>query len=219
MAQRLIVEGNDAIVLSALCKTKGVNPPKGYENPDKFKTEFVINGRSYKGALDAFELALEKSDVDNIGLVVDANELGYAARWDAIKHILLKNKISSKDLEGLDQQIGPKILKKQGFPTVGIWIMPDNANIGYLEHFVAKMIKSKDPLLLHVESTLDDLEKQSFNELKANRIGKAKVHTWLAWKNEPGKPFGTAVEIGYFDINAPIANEFVHWFQDVFDLS
>lgn len=110
-------------------------------------------------------------------------------------------------------------MKKQGFPTVGIWIMPDNANIGYLEHFIAKLIKSEDPLLLHVEKTLDDLEKQPFNELRPNRIGKAKVHTWLAWKNEPGNPFGTAVEIGYFDINAPIANEFVHWFQEVFDLS
>lgn len=219
MAQRLIVEGNDAIVLSNLCKKKGLNPPKGYENPEKFKSEFVISGGSYNRAMDAFELALQNSDVDNIGLIIDANDQGYEARWNAIKHILLKNKLSNEDLEELDQQRGPKLLKKQGFPTVGIWIMPDNSDIGYLEHFVAKLIKLEDPLLHYVEQILEDLKKQPFNELTQIRIGKATVHTWLAWKDEPGKPFGTAVEIGYFDIDAPIANEFVHWFQEVFDLS
>ena len=47
---------------------------------------------------------------------------------------------------------------------------------------------------------------------------KALVHTWLAWQKEPGKPFGAAVQAGYFNINAPSVEPFLNWFSKTFTL-
>ncbi len=49
--------------------------------------------------------------------------------------------------------------------------------------------------------------------------GKAQLHTWLAWKKEPGKPFGQAMDANYFDIKMPVVQEFLDWFSGTFELS
>ncbi len=48
---------------------------------------------------------------------------------------------------------------------------------------------------------------------------KAKIHTWLAWKNPPGKQLYTAVIKRIFDSKSPHAAVFMQWFQKLFEVA
>jgi hypothetical protein len=45
---------------------------------------------------------------------------------------------------------------------------------------------------------------------------KAQIHTWLAWQEEPGQPFGIAVTARYLDADAPHAQKLVDWVRRLF---
>lgn len=216
MAQRLIVEGNDAIVLSVLCHKRGLSPPVGYESDTKFKKEFVKNSGGYQKTLRDLEESLTDTNLTNIGIIVDANDTGAVSRWQTIRAILAK-KYTEASLSQADRLPGTKIVQEEKMATVGVWIMPDNVGNGYLEHFLTGLVPD-EPLWAHTVGVIDNLRQEDFCELTPSKIGKAALHTWLAWKKEPGKPFGQALESQYFDANSPSVQPFLDWFKDTFDL-
>ncbi len=218
MAQKLIVEGNDAIALATLCQLRGLKPPLGYESQEKFKQEFVASGGGYDKAIALLKLAIYQSDLSNIGIIVDANDAGAAARWQAIRNILT-DKYSEETLAQADGQVGPKVIQEANLPTLGVWIMPDNDGTGYLEHFLSGLVPPGEALWGHVNTVVTTLRAQPFNEISEAKSGKAMLHTWLAWKKEPGKPFGQALVAQYFDIHAPSVEPFLDWFKATFELS
>lgn len=216
MKQILIVEGKDAIVLSKLCKLRSLPPPTGYSNPEKYQTEFVRESGGIDNALLNFEEALGQ-EFGNIGLVVDANDNGPDSRWAKIKSIL-SGYFSEETLKAIAPKPEGIVVQEQGLPSVGIWIMPDNQSPGYLEHFVAGMIPDGDKVWGFAEITVGQLEREEFCRFKAAKHQKALVHTWLAWQEEPGKPFGTALESKYLDANAPAVEPFLKWMKRTFQL-
>lgn len=220
MSQVLIVEGKDAIALSVICQKASLNPPVGYEDASKYKKEFVKEAGGVQSALRILEEVLDKPEYTNVGIIVDANEVGYEHRWREIRQRLTKV-FSSQALENADVQSGFKIVEETGKKLkVGIWVMPDNASGGYLEHFLINMIAPPDdPLLKYVEKSIDELLYAPFNELKSKDEGKAKLYTWLAWKAEPGKPFGQAINAGYLSWQAPAVEPLLRWFKQTFQLS
>ncbi len=219
MAQRLIVEGKDAIALAVLCQKSGLKQPLGYDQSIKFKEEFISVGGSDKGVLKQLQLSLREPNLTNIGVIIDANDKGALARWQSIRAILAQH-YQPVTLRSADALTGPKIIIETGMPTVGIWLMPDNTNIGYLEHFLAGLIPTSDLLWAHVNSTVDDLLlNKPFNELTSTKKQKALLYTWLAWKESPGKPFGQAIQSGYFNHTAPVVQPFLDWFAQVFKLT
>ena len=216
MAQRLIVEGNDGIALAVLCRKRRLPLPLGYE-PENFK-KFVINSGGYTKALFVLKESLDDPTLTNIGIIVDANDVGASARWQTIRRILAE-KYAETSLLQADQQIGSKIVQEENLPKIGVWIMPDNQSAGYLEHFLAGLIPENDSLWIHATDTVKNLQQENFNELTSAKIGKAYLHTWLAWKREPGKPFGQAVDADYFDANAASVQPFLDWFRLTFILN
>jgi hypothetical protein len=110
------------------------------------------------------------------------------------------------------------VIQEDYLPVVGVWIMPDNKGTGYLEHFLAGLVPPDNALWAHAQSVLDYLKKQNFNEITPAKAGKARLHTWLAWKKEPGKPFGQALQAGYLDINSTSVDVFLDWFGRTFRL-
>ena len=48
---------------------------------------------------------------------------------------------------------------------------------------------------------------------------KAILHTWLAWQQEPGRPYGTAVGARFFRHDSPAALAFLAWFKRLFSVS
>ena len=95
--------------------------------------------------------------------------------------------------------------------------MPDNQVPGILEDFLRFLVPEGDALLAHVEQSIDSipLAQRKFADL---RKPKARIHTytWLAWQEEPGKPFGQAISARYLDPNLPTANIFAGWLQRTF---
>ncbi|MCF8243837.1 MAG: hypothetical protein K9J37_02025 [Saprospiraceae bacterium] len=217
MAQQLIVEGSDAIVVSEICIKRKLPPPKGYSDKQEFIDKFAKSAGSYNQAVTAFKNALEDPALNRIGIILDADEQGAAHRWGTLKNIL-HEQFPDFDLSPYSPTANGIVIEILPSLTIGIWVMPDNISTGYLEHFIAKLAPQADKLWLHANETVENLHKTDFCKFSLIRKQKALVHTWLAWQKEPGRPIGAAIQAGYFDAKALAADSFVDWMGRVFEL-
>ncbi len=201
MDKILLVEGSDDLhVFSALFEK--------YKLPESFKIE---DTKGISNLLASIPIYI-KAQQTHIGIVVDADE-DLQARWQAV----------TSQLEPFGYRIpassNPQgsILKNTGYPTVGIWVMPNNQLTGMIEDFMAYLIPEHDLLLEKAGVILDQLEAEGLNKYKAIHKSKAKIHTWLAWQKSPGTPLGSAITKKYFDANNKEAQKFIQWIRDLFD--
>lgn len=171
----------------------------------------VINCEGISKLLGRIPAELIASDTETLAIVVDADD-DLAKRWQEVKEVFQKFDYivpENPKLEGV-------IIEAQGlFPKVGIWLMPNNLTTGILEDFIAKIIKEDDKLKPIVYEILDDIERQKLHLYKPQSRPKAFIHTWLAWQKDPGKPFGWAITLGYFDLNATLTKTFITWLNDL----
>ena len=102
-------------------------------------------------------------------------------------------------------------------PRIGVWLMPDNHNRGMLETFLQRLIpEERSKLLEHARHSTDKAKDEYAAPFKPVHREKAVVHTFLAWMDEPGYPFGTSFRNGSFDAKSALANKFVEWMQKLF---
>ena len=217
MEQRLIVEGNDSIVLTNIFIKRKMAPPKGYSNPEKYKTEFVKNAGGISKIKTALIEELQSPDVTNIGIIVDANTVGAASRFVTLKNIIEETLNITFPEEA--------ILSNDGFGFqlldnlfVGIWIMPDNQSNGYLEHFVGGLVPVENRVWQFANEKVEELMATDFCEFSEIKKEKAILHTYLSWKESPGLPMGTAVTANYFDVSHSLADRLSRWFENTFIL-
>ena len=98
---------------------------------------------------------------------------------------------------------------------VGIWLMPDNQNKGELEDFLCKLVPKSDKCWPYSDEATKQAKKIGA-KFTDKEFFKAKIHTWLAWQENPGLPFGTAITAKYFGVDSPEALMFVQWFKQLF---
>lgn len=148
-----------------------------------------------------------------VGFVLDANS-SPQDRWNA-----MVSRLHEMDVET------PKTIPPDGFvgesPTyrarVGVWLMPDNQQGGALEHFLETLIHEADPLIEHARgSTARAKDLGARYPDDDNGVAKAVLHAWLAWQENPGLPYGSAIRARYFRHDSPVAERFVAWFHRVF---
>ena len=96
--------------------------------------------------------------------------------------------------------------------------MPDNVQDGKLEDFLRMLINENDQLILHAESSTDLAKSKGAAFTGPDRI-KAIIHAWLAWQEEPGKPYGLAMKAKYFRHDSLTAAVFVEWFKALYRLA
>ena len=154
-------------------------------------------------------LIWDKSD-SRFAIVIDA-DFDIKARWTAVR-----NRLRSCGYEP-PSEIGPEgaLFEGSNLPCVGVWLMPDNGSPGMLEHFLGQMVPEEDRLWDQAQAVVDSLTDRRFPE---SQEFKAKIHTWLAWQREPGRPYGVAVRSGLFDAKSASADAFIAWLKRVFDL-
>lgn len=126
--------------------------------------------------------------------------------------------------DGLPGYIG----QLKGYPSkFGVWLMPDCKSDGQkLEHLMETLIPSDDPLfpfarqctteaarLVDAANQQANLPWERFTD--ANKI-KAEMRTWLAWRKEPGVPFGAAINDTYLRHDSPQALAFLDWLKRLF---
>jgi hypothetical protein len=98
---------------------------------------------------------------------------------------------------------------------VGVWLMPDNREPGILEHFLAKLIPDGDGCWPHAEAATARARELGA-PLAAKDAMKGILYTWLAWREEPGLPFGTALTARVLRHDSAEALAFVAWFNKLF---
>ncbi len=203
---KLLVEGNDdQHVVWALCEKHNV--------PESFD---VIDCGSVENVLKEFRLRLKLADNNQrIGLVVDA-DVNLKSRWESIFAILKDMGKYECDTLVLPQEGLVLEPAEKTYPKVGIWLMPDNHQNGMLEDFMAALAKPDDALMKKSEDVLTDLETEGIQKYRPVHRSKAKIHTYLAWQDVPGRPMGQAITANILNSNSNVAVMFAKWLKEMF---
>ena len=205
--QILLVEGNDDVhVISALCQQCAVK--ETFEIKDCKGIDNILRG---------LPVRLKGSgEVKTIGVVIDADTDAHT-RWLTIRETLDK----SGKYEAIPDDCPSKGLVLPPLSTsdikFGLWIMPDNKTVGMLENFILHLIPKDDMLLPVVDAVVAEIEEQGINKYPAAYHEKARIHTWLAWQENPGTPMGQAVTKRYLTTSPQLCSDFVGWINRLFD--
>ena len=202
---KLLVEGNDdQHVIWAICEK--------YKIAETFD---VIDNGSDSRVLKRLPLDLKQEAVRAVGVVLDADQ-NLQKRWRSLQDRLTQ----------FGYQI-PNQPDPQGFihaphdiyPSLGIWLMPDNLQSGMLEDFIRVLIRPDDLLSPYVEQILAQIESQDIDNRYNPEFHRAKafIHTWLAWQEVPGTPMGSALTKTYLDHNTALCLRFVDWLNRLFN--
>ena len=100
-------------------------------------------------------------------------------------------------------------------PGSGVWIMPDNMSPGMLEDYLRDLLPEGDALFERARRCLDEIPVEDRRFLAAH-LSKALIHTWLAWQDDPGTPFGQAITKRYFDSDGPHVQGLLDWLTRLF---
>jgi hypothetical protein len=149
-----------------------------------------------------------------LGIILDA-DTDLQARWQAVTARLQMAGYNSIPVSPVADGTVIESPLNSLLPRVGIWLMPNNLLPGILEDFLRFLVPDGDGLLAHADQAIDNIPvgQRRFSRAKT---AKARIHTCLAWQEEPGKPFGQAISARYFDPNLPAANTFANWLQRTF---
>jgi hypothetical protein len=100
---------------------------------------------------------------------------------------------------------------------LGVWLMPDNQSHGMLETFLMFLAPAEDNVVRYAEKACRTARRVGA-PYKSVHLDKARIHTWLAWQDEPGAQLHQAVKERILDSRSPHAVPFVTWFRDLFEV-
>lgn len=202
---KLLVEGkNDLHVIKALFQR--LNLPETFE---------IIDCESVGNALAEFELRLKNTNTtQRLGIIVDA-DTHMNTRWESIKSILKK---SGKYTVADELSAHGFILEPNDKEDIiaGAWIMPDNCLTGMLEDFISRLTPANDQLMMKADEILCEIESEGINGYNIIHHSKARIHTWLAWQEDPGTPMGQAITKMYLSTDTDLCRVFVGWLKALF---
>ena len=161
--------------------------------------------------LNSIDIAIRFGTGHIVGFLLDANS-SPNDRWRAVS-----NRLASVGLTP------PADLPAEGYidfcesfqTRTGVWLMPNNRREGALEDFLIDLIHPTDLLLSHARSATNQAQKLGA-AFPVNATRKAELRAWLAWCEEPGLPYGTAIKAGYFHHDSPDSVAFLTWFRKLF---
>lgn len=200
----MLVEGtDDEHVVKHICGNHGI------PHVDEIKEHGGVEGVVENIPI---ELKFASGEGDVVVVVMDADE-SVTSRWQELHDIL-----RGAGYEDIPDHPNPDgtILSppfRSLLPRAGVWIMPDNTTGGILEDFLRFLVPQPNALFDHAESSVNSVPERRFSE--NDRI-KAVIHTWLAWQEEPGRPYGTAITAGFLDPQSTHAVAFASWIRRLF---
>ncbi len=215
----LFVEGNDdKQVFIHLLNHYGITD-SALDLRDRFKLKnesFKIKDcGSITQVLDELRIQLKDKDdtIKRFGVVVDADDTRDDT-WKSISNIL-QNVGYSKVPKAA--KVGGTLIQEEYLPKIGIWIMPDNVLPGMTEDFIS-FLGPQDDILWPLTVEVLQRVMATKRNFKLSYVNKARIHTWLAWQEEPGTPMGQAITKKYVDADAPHAKQFVAWIRKLYEL-
>ncbi len=223
---KLYVEGPDDVsAIAGLLKRHGYDTDQG-------KKHLYIKSLSSVEELLRSIPATVKSEVNSpCGFVLDI-DIAIASRWQSINDKLKFAGDPNTTLESLVPDACPPdgyIGKIKDYPhPFGVWLMPDcQSDLLKLENLIETLIPTGDPLWSHTKKCTADavslVDQANIVEPGLNwkcfgnkdKI-KAELRTWLAWQEEPGLPFGAAINNQSLRHNSPQAVAFLDWLSQLY---
>jgi len=196
----LLVEGpDDEHVVKAICKAHGISVPDAFAIQQK---------QGCNQLLESIPVELKASDRERLAVILDAND-SLQRRWDQLTYRL--SHAGCPVIPKQPQPEGTVLTVSQGL-RFGVWLMPDNCLPGMLEDFVTFLVPQGDALLPRVDGFLDGIP-VNIRPFPAGRRSKARIHSWLAVQEEPGKPLGQAITYRYLDAQRSVVDPFVKWMR------
>lgn len=201
----LMVEGtDDEHVLKHICGNYGIprlDEVETHEGVDHLLESIPV------------QLNLNDEDGDVVGIVIDADS-DLNARWQSLRDIFTQagypNVPNQPDPNGTVLEAPSGTL----LPKAGVWLMPDNKTPGILEDFLRFLVPDRQSALFaHAERSVATVPERRFSQ---NDTPKAIIHTWLAWQEEPGRPYGTAITARFLDSQLPQARPLADWLGRLF---
>lgn len=201
----VLVEGkSEKTVLPELCKLCGVTP------------NFDIQSENSLGELKtALKIRLKSSNtLRKLWIIIDADG-NFDQAWQSIKDILLRS--GKYSFSHKTEMPAEGFIVEPDDPedlTIGVWIMPDNSDVGMLEDFMLKLIPDTDTLIERATANVNELDSERDHHpglFKAVHRSKARIHTWLAWHDTPGESLSVAVQKRRFATDAELCQRFAAW--------
>jgi hypothetical protein len=164
--------------------------------------------------LEDLPTELKGSDVVAVGVLVDA-DLDIAARWQSLADRLKGLKYAG--VPDAPPAEGVILDGDENLPPFGVWLMPDNTLPGMLEDFIELLVPPER----------ENLWQMAVSAIKAippaerpfgDKIAKARIHTYLAWQERPGVPYGIAIREKFLAAKSPQAAGLVAWMRKLYQL-
>ena len=210
LAKQLLVEGSDDLHAIIHLMRQHTAWSAGQEN-----APVGVEVRNSKQAIlgrGEISTKLRESGLQTLGVVVDA-DVAFAATWDSLRNAL------AKDFAAVPRDFPAEgLILGDAERRFGAWIMPDCQSHGMLETFLIRLIPdNQQPLWDHAQQAFTAARKIGCPCIDAH-TAKAELHTWLAWQDPPGRPFGSAVTERMLHPDSPHAVAFVAWFLKLYGL-
>lgn len=150
-----------------------------------------------------------------LGVVLDADD-DPAARWRQLCGCDLP---FAAELPPAPPEDGLVLQPKSGGPRFGVWMMPDNSTRGMLETFLlALRPDNPDQALWQWADEVVAQAQQKGALFKSAHHDKARVHTFLAWQDPPGRQLHQALQQRLLNPKAALAQRFVGWFRQLYQV-
>ena len=175
-----------------------------YANADL--SEYISVKDGIDKLLPAIEGEIKTPGRRALGIIADADD-DLPARWASIAYRL---RIENVQVPSAPDPDGTII---EGTPRVGIWLMPDNASAGELEDFISDMVPANDPVWPLSADYIDGIP-AAHKKFSANKETRAKVHAWLAARENP-RPMGQAIRARDLEIGGALCQRFVRWLDNL----
>ena len=206
----LLVEGaDDQRVIPELVEANGI--PWGDKPKDR-----IVQIKSMDGVenLDKnlINIELKASGLKIFGIIVDADDQP-ANRWQSIRNCLLDR---FPDLPAELPRTG--LIHGTGEIKIGVWMMPDNQERGMLETFLEFLLPENSDALWELSKQSCEQAAENGASFKTSHVDKARIHTWLAWQNPPGRQLHDAVKQRILTPTSAQAKVFIAWFQKLFEV-
>jgi len=203
---RLVVEGPDDLhtVIHVLAR-------HGYDWDDSsIMRPYVDSLGGITKLLDSLSVIL-KSSFERVGIVIDANA-SLTNRWAQLR---AQSANAGVELPASPHPEGTIVAGMRPGTRIGVWLMPDNSSPGTLESFLSRLVPADDPCWAYADEAAGEARRRGARCPEKDHL-KSRLHTWLAWQEEPGLPFGTALRARVLQHGSDDALRFVSWFRRLF---
>lgn len=162
----------------------------------------------------SFKMHLKSSNIlRKLWVIIDA-DASYACAWQSIRDILERSGKYNPPLQLCSNGLILTPIDENDL-VVGVWIMPNNQDVGMLEDFMMRIIPEDNMLLYEAETVLTNIEKKNIQKYKNVHRAKAKLHTWLAWHDEPGDSVNVAIRKNLFSQDKELVIAFRAWLMEL----